>query len=198
MAVPTVTTASVFMPPTAPPPSMPSRHALWLFFDATAPQLARVLLMHEVSRSHTQRITVGRTPPDEWSARRRDRYLTTHNNHNRQTSMPTVGFEPIISAHLRLRPRGHWDRPLTTLLYFYWGVRGINLRCKLLNLFMIHEKVLSVTETKFRRMVWKLVDNWTVSAGYSLQHGLRYNPALTWGSNGKHEKVSTDHRSWYG
>jgi len=33
---------------------------------------------------HTQwRITVGRTPPDEWSARCRDLYLTTHNTHNR-------------------------------------------------------------------------------------------------------------------
>jgi len=48
---------------------------------------------------HTQRrITVGRTPLDEWSARSRDLYLTTHNIHNRQTSMPTVGFEPTFSA----------------------------------------------------------------------------------------------------
>jgi hypothetical protein len=48
---------------------------------------------------HTQlRTTVGRTPPDEWSACRRDLYLTTHNTHNRQTSMPPVGFEPTISA----------------------------------------------------------------------------------------------------
>ena len=48
---------------------------------------------------HTQRrTTVGRTPLDEWSARRRDLYLTTHNTHNRQTSVPPVGFEPTISA----------------------------------------------------------------------------------------------------
>ena len=48
---------------------------------------------------HTQlRLTVGRTPLDEWSARRRDLYVTTHNTHNRQTSMPPVGFEPTISA----------------------------------------------------------------------------------------------------
>ena len=48
---------------------------------------------------HTQRrTTVGRTPLDEWSARRRDLYLTTHNTHNRQTSMPPVGFEITISA----------------------------------------------------------------------------------------------------
>ena len=48
---------------------------------------------------HTRRrTTVGRTPLDEWSARRRDLYLTTHNTHNRQISMPPVGFEPTISV----------------------------------------------------------------------------------------------------
>jgi len=50
-------------------------------------------------QDHTQRrITVGRTPLDEWSARRRDLYLITHNTQNRQTSMPQVGFEPTIAA----------------------------------------------------------------------------------------------------
>jgi len=48
---------------------------------------------------HTQRrTTVGRTPLDEWWARRRDLYLTTHDTHNRQISIPPVGFEPTISA----------------------------------------------------------------------------------------------------
>jgi hypothetical protein len=51
---------------------------------------------------HTQqRNTVGRTPLDERSARRRDHYLTTHDTHNRQISMPPVGFEPTISADER-------------------------------------------------------------------------------------------------
>ena len=51
---------------------------------------------------HTQRrTTVGRTPLDEWSAGRRELYLTTHNIHNRQTSTPPVGFEPTISADQR-------------------------------------------------------------------------------------------------
>jgi hypothetical protein len=65
---------------------------------------------------HTQRrTTVGRTPLDEWSARRIDLYLTTQNNHNRQTSMPTMGFEPTnlsrrAGANLRLRPRRYWQR----------------------------------------------------------------------------------------
>ena len=48
---------------------------------------------------HTHRsITIGRTPLDKWSARCRDLYLTKHNTHNRQTSMPPIGFEPTISA----------------------------------------------------------------------------------------------------
>ena len=48
---------------------------------------------------HTQRrTTVGRTPLNEWTARRRELYLTTHNIHDRQTSMPPVGFEPTIST----------------------------------------------------------------------------------------------------
>jgi hypothetical protein len=50
---------------------------------------------------HTQRrITVGRTPLDERSARRRDLYLTTYDTHNRQISMPLVGFEPKTSAEI--------------------------------------------------------------------------------------------------
>jgi len=47
------------------------------------------------SKSHT---TTHHTPLGEWSARRRDLCLTTHNTHNRQTSMPSAGFEPTISA----------------------------------------------------------------------------------------------------
>jgi hypothetical protein len=48
---------------------------------------------------HTQRrSTVGRTPLDERTARRRDLYLTAHDTHNRQISMPPVGVEPRISV----------------------------------------------------------------------------------------------------
>jgi hypothetical protein len=45
---------------------------------------------------HTQRrTTVGMTPLDKWSARRRDLYLTTH---NRQIFVTPVGFETTIPA----------------------------------------------------------------------------------------------------
>jgi len=51
---------------------------------------------------HTQwRTTVSRNPLDEWSARRRDLYLTKHDTHNRQISMSPVIFEPTISADER-------------------------------------------------------------------------------------------------
>jgi len=66
---------------------------------------------------HTQRrTTVGGTPLDEWSPRSRDLYLTTHNTHNRQASMPpsrgirTHNLSRRAAAELRLRPRGHWHR----------------------------------------------------------------------------------------
>jgi hypothetical protein len=54
-------------------------------------------------RDHTQwHTTVGRTPLDEWSARRRDLYLT-NTQHSQQTSMPAAGFEPAIPAGERLQ-----------------------------------------------------------------------------------------------
>ena len=49
--------------------------------------------------------TIGRTPLDEWSARRTDLYLTTHNTHKIQTSMTPAGFEPAIPASER--PQTH-------------------------------------------------------------------------------------------
>ena len=45
----------------------------------------------EITLRHT---TLGRTPLDEWSARRRHICLTTNNTHKRQTSILSAGFEP--------------------------------------------------------------------------------------------------------
>ena len=54
---------------------------------------------HSRGSQNTQRhTTVGRTPLDEWSARRRELNLKTHDNYKRQTSMHPEGFEPTISA----------------------------------------------------------------------------------------------------
>ena len=67
-------------------------------FGATAPQWAKPSSFPKFPDHTQRRTTVGRTPLDQWSARGRDLYLTTHNTHKRQTSMPLVGFEPTISA----------------------------------------------------------------------------------------------------
>jgi hypothetical protein len=48
--------------------------------------------------------TVGRTPLNEGSARRRDLYMTTHNTHKRQTSMPPAGFKPAVPQASSRRP----------------------------------------------------------------------------------------------
>jgi hypothetical protein len=56
--------------------------------------------------------TLGRTPLDEWSARRRDLYLTTHNTRDRHPC-PRRDSNPQsqqAATDRRLRPRGHWDR----------------------------------------------------------------------------------------
>ena len=61
---------------------------------AQQPLMGQDLLVIEASRSHSDTPTLGRTPLDERSARRRD--FTTHDTHNRQPAMPAVGFEPAI------------------------------------------------------------------------------------------------------
>jgi hypothetical protein len=78
---------------------------------------------------HTQRrTTFGRTPLDKRSTRSRDLYLTIHNTHNRQTSMPPVGSEPTISA-------GEWPQSYT----LDRAASGIG------HLFLKHEKKATIT-----------------------------------------------------
>jgi hypothetical protein len=61
--------------------------------------------------------TGGKTPLDEGSARRRNLYLTTHNTHNRQTSIFPAGFEPAIPAGERLQtPLGYWQGRILEVL----------------------------------------------------------------------------------
>jgi len=69
---------------------------------AQEPLVTQDLLIIEVSRSHSLRHTTGcRTVENKWSARSRDLYLTSHNTHNRKTSMPPARFGPAIPASER-------------------------------------------------------------------------------------------------
>jgi hypothetical protein len=67
-------------------------------FLRDSPQCARTTSFTRFLDYTKRRTTVGRTPLYEWSSRRIDLYVTTHNTHNRQTSMPPVVFEPTIST----------------------------------------------------------------------------------------------------
>ena len=88
--------------------------------------MERIFLMF---LDHTQwRTTVGRTSLDEWSVRCRDLYLTTQDTHNRQISMPPVGFEPTISAG---------ERPQAARLLLFCGKKIFDL---LTNIFIYFKK----------------------------------------------------------
>jgi hypothetical protein len=63
-------------------------------FGATSPQLTRASSFMRFLDHTQRRTTVCSTPLDQWSARSRDIYLTTHNTHNRQKSMPRRNSNP--------------------------------------------------------------------------------------------------------
>ena len=79
---------------------------LFVCFWRNNPQLARVSTFMGFLGHTQRRTTLGRTSLDEWSARRSDLYLTTHNVHNRQTSMLPLGIETTISAGERPQTYG--------------------------------------------------------------------------------------------
>jgi hypothetical protein len=88
-----------------PVPIPAPRHNLPLsqshFFWQDSPQWARASSFTRFLDHTKRRTTVGRILLNEWLSHRRDLYLTTQNIHNRETSMPPVGFEPTISADER-------------------------------------------------------------------------------------------------
>ena len=68
---------------------------------------------------HEQRTTVVRTPLDEWSARRRDLYLTTHKAHKERhkcTRWDLNQESQHANGHPHLWPRGHWHRPVASIV----------------------------------------------------------------------------------
>jgi len=89
-------------------------------------------LIIEASRSHSFRhATLGRTPLDKWSARRRDLYMTTHNTHKRHPcpgGIRTGNSSKRAAADPKLLLRDHWDRPhcfITNIRYQTWFANAI-------------------------------------------------------------------------
>jgi hypothetical protein len=94
------------------------RHTIfcsWWFLWHCDPTRARAVSFLRFLDYTQRRTTVSRTTLDEWSARRRDLYQTTHSTRVRQTSISPRGIRtPNLSrraaADQRLRPHGQWDR----------------------------------------------------------------------------------------
>ena len=87
--------------------------------------------MYSLSKLHDH--TQTRHTRWEWSARRRDLYLTTNNTHKRHPCLcgiQTRNPSKQVAADPRLRPRGRWDQPANVLAtkihknkyhYIYWN-----------------------------------------------------------------------------
>ena len=72
-----------------------------------------------------------RNPLDEWSARRRDLYLTSNNKRKRMTFMTPAGFETAIPwselpQASPLRPRDWWDRSMKYIVGIKHCIVGNN------------------------------------------------------------------------
>ena len=105
---------------------------------------------------HTQRrTTVGRTPLNEWSVRRRDLYLTTHNSHIRQTSMtPDVLRIFILPLKIR-RLRPGLNRTYNNCDF----IRGIHYRVNFVSL-QRRSKIFGEQKCKVGRDVETVVAWW--------------------------------------
>jgi hypothetical protein len=92
-------------------------HYYHLFSLALQPSTGYGLLVYEVSWSHTTTRHSFRTPLDEWSARRRDLYLTTHTtNIHAPGGIRTQDRSRRAAVDLRLRPRGHWNQHMVFIV----------------------------------------------------------------------------------
>ena len=104
---------------------------------------------------HTQRrTTVGRTLLDELSDRRRDLYLTIHNNHNRQTSITLVGFEPTVSTSEW--PQTHaLDRAVTDIGKYYTFTLRKFTKHRITTLFSSQDSAITTKQQKLPTAPWR-------------------------------------------
>jgi hypothetical protein len=107
-------------------------------------------LIYEVLRSHSHtHTTLGRTPMDEWSALRRDLYLTKRNTHKRVTSVPpgrirTRNPSKRAAVDPHLWPWRHWDRQRFILT---WLLKKNNKTSRTNCLLIILERIVTMTRT---------------------------------------------------
>ena len=117
--------------------------------------------------THNHTATVGRTPLDEGSARRRDLYPTTHNTYKRQTSMPQAGFEPANPADDRLQTNA-LDRSATGV-----GLNNFTDENRFWNVtvvYMYYRKTPRFSKTVQKSITFKTTLFWSLFCVNTLQH----------------------------
>jgi hypothetical protein len=150
---------SVFFPESSEPRDFQCCVCFW----RDSPQWARASSFTRFLDHTQRRSTVGRTPLDEWSSRRRDLYLTTHNTHNRQKSMLPVGFEPTTPA--AEWPQAYtldWDRLFQCYIF--------------VNMVAGHSNFLIITYPNYSKHVQNetkrlLQETWTSRANFNILAG---------------------------
>ena len=132
------------------------------------------LLNIEDSWSHSIRhTTLSRIPLDEWSDRRRDLYLTTHNIQNRQTSIPPAEVEPTIPESERLQTHA-LDRAAT----------GIAHKCRIvtLNNVRLNQSTCTAWSTRVTGAYSRITFRLWVAYGWSFlwkeHHKKKFNDAV--------------------
>jgi hypothetical protein len=132
---------------------------------AQQPLVGQGLLIIKASLS--LRRTTLEDSSEEWTARYRDLYLTTHNTHKKQTSMPPAGFKPAIPASEW--PQTHaLDHAATTLALYqstavnYEDESNENLKSviKIWNTARLSCKLATVI-----LMAWRVADRWQYDGG---------------------------------
>jgi hypothetical protein len=88
-------------------------------FLAREPPVGQGLLIHKVSRSHTTTHHSHQDSSGRAINSSQDLYLTTHNTHNRQTSMPRWDSNPHSQQASGSIPTPQTEKPLRTDLYAY-------------------------------------------------------------------------------
>ena len=82
---------------------------------------------HSITHARARTHTLGRTPPDERSARSRDFYLTTHNMRDIHAAggIRTRSTRKPAAADPRLIQHGYWDRCLRHfIIYHFLGLKA--------------------------------------------------------------------------
>ena len=160
--------------------ALPTTFFLWL--DSPRGPRPPHRWIFEITLRHT---TLGRTSLDEWSTRRRDLYLTTHNSHKRQTSMSPAGFEPAIPTRERPQTRA-LDRATTGIGSPWYYMQEIHKHRYLSFYINLNFVTASIMRAMVAHLLWwlgywsdvRVISVWFSTAVETFLFSAAFKPAL--------------------